>query len=77
MSCAGGNDGEDSVFVTGGSPPYSYAWSSGGSSAVESGLTAGIYSVTVTDSANCSSSASDTVAEQFALSVTVVLIQPP
>ena len=56
VSCKGGSDGTATVTATGGTPPYTYQWSanSGGqTSATVSGLSAGTYSVTVTDSASC------------------------
>lgn len=44
------------IFVTGltGNPPYTYSWNNGGTSSSISGLTAGVYSVTVTDEDGCS-----------------------
>ncbi|MEO8087278.1 MAG: hypothetical protein ABI763_10685, partial [Bacteroidota bacterium] len=57
ISCNGGSDGSASVNVTNGTPPYIYAWSPvGGSAASASGLQAGNYAVTVTDSNGCISS---------------------
>lgn len=53
-TCAG-NDGSASVTPTGGSGPYTYAWTPNVSSTnTASSLTAGNYSVTVTDSIGCS-----------------------
>ena len=49
----GGNEGEGSVSVTGGSPPYTYLWSNGEASQSISGLEAGTYTVTVTDANGC------------------------
>ncbi|WP_264522924.1 T9SS type A sorting domain-containing protein [Flavobacterium sp. N502536] len=52
--CFGDADGEAGVSVTGGTPPYSYSWlPSGGNEATATGLTAGTYTVTVTDSHFC------------------------
>jgi hypothetical protein len=45
----GAADGTATATASGGSGSYSYAWTSGGTNAVETGLTAGTYSVTVTD----------------------------
>jgi len=41
------------VNVVGGTPSYSYLWSDGSTSSSVTGLSAGIYSVTVTDSNGC------------------------
>ncbi|WP_431242796.1 SprB repeat-containing protein [Flavobacterium sp. P21] len=51
VSCFGGNNGTATVSgISGGATPYTYSWSpSGGSNATASSLTAGAYSVTVTD----------------------------
>lgn len=64
VSCPGGNDGSAEVSVTGGSAPYTYAWSpSGGTGAAASGLSAGVYTLTVTDDADCPGSISVTITE--------------
>ncbi|WEK19643.1 MAG: YDG domain-containing protein [Candidatus Pedobacter colombiensis] len=53
IACNGGNTGSAAVFVTGGLGPYTYSWSPlGGTGALASGLTAGTYTCTVTDSEN-------------------------
>ncbi len=52
-SCNGGSDGSASVIAQGGTPSYTYAWSSGGSTPTISGLPAGIYTATVTDANGC------------------------
>ena len=47
-------DGEASVEVTGGTPPYAYSWNpSGGTSPSISNQVSGNYAVTITDSKNC------------------------
>lgn len=54
VSCFGGSNGSATSTVTGTSGPYTYSWSpSGGTGASASGLTAGNYSLTVTDAAGC------------------------
>jgi gliding motility-associated-like protein len=50
----GASNGTASVVVNGGVGPYSYVWSpSGGNNANANGLTAGDYTVTVTDATGC------------------------
>ncbi len=53
VSCNGGSDGLASVTATGGTPPYTYAWSSGGNETMEDSLSAGSYMVTIFDSNGC------------------------
>lgn len=48
-----GNDGSITVNATGGTMPYSYIWSNGGSSATVNGLQGGTYTVTITDANDC------------------------
>ncbi|HEV7231965.1 MAG TPA: gliding motility-associated C-terminal domain-containing protein, partial [Bacteroidia bacterium] len=55
VTCNGGNNGTISVNPSGGSGPYTYSWSpSGGTSSLATGLTAGSYTCTITDSKACS-----------------------
>ncbi len=71
VSCNGGNNGSATAAVVGGPAPYTYQWSpSGGSSVTASGLSAGSYTVTITDNTGCSSSASVIISEP-----TVVIAQ--
>jgi PKD repeat protein len=51
-SC-GDNDGNATVSVTGGQSPYSYNWSSGDTNPTADSLTAGTYTVTITDFGGC------------------------
>ncbi|MEI6436179.1 MAG: PKD domain-containing protein, partial [Bacteroidota bacterium] len=58
VSCGGGSDGSITITPSGGTPylnppEYSFLWSNGSTTNVASGLTAGSYSVTVTDSIGC------------------------
>ncbi|RMG93166.1 MAG: hypothetical protein D6706_15905, partial [Chloroflexi bacterium] len=53
VSCYGDSDGTATVTVAGGTPLYGYLWSTGATTPVIQGLSAGVYSVTVSDSAGC------------------------
>ena len=55
--CKGGNNGSASVTVSGGTAVYTYSWTpSGGTTSTASGLTAGSYTCSVTDSKGCTAS---------------------
>jgi len=56
-----GADGEIETTVSGGTPPYSYAWNNGENTAGLTGLTAGSYTVTVQDINGCQATANFTV----------------
>ncbi|MDC0204594.1 choice-of-anchor L domain-containing protein [Flavobacteriales bacterium] len=54
VSCEGGTDGEISLVVAGGEPPYTYIWSNASANLpLNSNLSAGPYAVAVLDSMNC------------------------
>ncbi len=53
VACNGSTDGTASVSASGGTPGYTYNWSSGGTTSSVSGLSAGLYSVTITDLNGC------------------------
>lgn len=58
--CGNGN-GSVSISVTGGTAPYTFAWSNGATNQNIFGLSAGLYSVTVTDANGCTENRSFTV----------------
>ena len=68
-SCAGVSDGILSVAGEGGTPGYTYVWSTGETTPLITGLAAGSYSVTVTDADGCSDNADYTITEPPALIV--------
>ncbi|MBL4652924.1 MAG: gliding motility-associated C-terminal domain-containing protein, partial [Flavobacteriales bacterium] len=67
----GASNGSAAIIVLGGTTPYNYNWSNGDSGASESGLTAGIYSVTTTDGTGCQSVESITLSNQGGASASV------
>ncbi len=68
--CPGNNAGMASAFANGGTAPYIYQWNTGATTQTIFGLTAGTYSVTVTDAQNCAAIASATIqASDFIIDV--------
>ncbi|PCJ85008.1 MAG: hypothetical protein COA57_08285 [Flavobacteriales bacterium] len=69
-TCAGGNNGSVAISISGGTSPYTYSWSTNETTEDINTLMAGTYTVTVTDSSGCVSSASATVSEPTGMSLT-------
>jgi gliding motility-associated-like protein len=69
--CHGGNSGSVTAIVTGGYQPYSYLWSTAPADTTISAnhLYAGTYTVTVTDSKNCTVTGSATLNQPAAIVV--------
>src|SRR5205085_7835021 len=61
VSCKGGSNGSIDITPAGGTAPYTYLWNTLAISQDISGLTAGTYSVVVTDAKNCTKNASFTI----------------
>jgi gliding motility-associated-like protein len=66
-SCTGQGDGSAQVSVSGGNSPYLYSWNNGATTLQLTGLSKGIYSVTVTDNAGCKANNSVLIKEQKAI----------
>ena len=72
VSCNGGANGSATLNAAGGIAPYNYSWSpSGGTGATASGLSVGIYTVTVTDAISCSTTKTYTITQP-----TVLVVNP-
>ena len=68
-TCNGGNTGSLSSTVNGGTNPYTYSWTpAGGTNATATGLTAGSYSLMVTDNNGCTASSAVSISQPAALS---------
>jgi len=70
--CSAGNDGFISVVLTGGVAPYTYGWNTtpAQSGATATNLSAGSYTLTITDSAGCSITLTDTITDPNPVTVT-------
>jgi SprB repeat len=58
VTCVGGIDGAIDLTVTGGTAPYTYAWTGGATTQDRTGLGAGTYTVIVTDANSCTATIS-------------------
>ncbi len=63
VSCNGYSDGGATASGTGGTMPYTYGWNNGATTASIIGVTAGTYSVTITDANGCMDSSSVTITQ--------------
>ena len=80
VSCYGLSNGQDSVTVSNGIAPFTYAWSgnpsTSASGATATNLAAGTYTVTVTDNHGCSVALTSTVAQPALLTATTARVNP-
>jgi len=78
-TCFGGSDGSATVSVSGGTSPYTYLWDIAAGSQTDStaiGLSAGTYSVIITDANGCSELITAAVSEPSELTLVVSNITP-
>jgi hypothetical protein len=76
--CAGGNNGNAVVMAGGGTPPYSYTWSTSPSqhSDTATGLSGGTYTVTVRDAHNCINATIAVITEPLPVTTSLVVSSP-
>ena len=78
VTCNGGNNGSITATASGGTGTITFTWNTipAQTGATASGLTAGTYTVTITDQAGCSASTSYTVGEPTAITLGQPIITP-
>jgi gliding motility-associated-like protein len=76
VTCNGACNGQTIVIPAGGTPSYSYNWTSGCTGASCSSLCPGTYTVTVTDSWGCTATANTTVVEPTLLTASTTSTTP-
>lgn len=74
VTCNGGNNGGASAVVNGGTTPYTYSWSNGGTNSSINGVGAGQYILTVTDSNQCTVTDTVIITEPATLTLNQVSI---
>ena len=73
ITCFAGSDGSVNLNVTGGSAPYSYRWSDGPTVQNRNNVTAGTYTVTVSDNHLCTATASMVITQPAQIIVSPVV----
>ncbi len=68
VACNGGNTGSATAAASGGTGPYTYAWSNNANTPQITNIAAGTYTVSITDADNCSDTASVVITQPPALS---------
>lgn len=75
VNCFGDSTGSATVSVSGGTPPYGYAWSNGDTLSAADTLPVGQYSVVITDSLNCQYTDTITITQPDSLYLLTVVDQ--
>jgi len=70
VTCFGQCNGSATVIPSGGTPTYTYSWTSGSSIGAATALCAGPYTVTVTDANSCAIDTSFTITQPTAIALT-------
>lgn len=70
-TCLGADNGSITIAATNGLPPYEFEWSNSVIGAQNAGITAGDYTVTVTDSNGCTNTATFTVVANTSFTISL------
>lgn len=73
VTCAGDSNGSIDLSVSGGTQPYTYNWSNGANTPIINGLTAGDYSVVVTDANGCTQQLASSVGQATILRTNITV----
>jgi len=74
ITCNGLTNGSLNLTVTGGTPNYTFVWSNGATTEDVSGLSTGVYSVTVRDANGCTVTQSDTITQPTVLQLSTTQV---
>ena len=75
VSCNTGDNGNASVTAaTGGTAPYTYAWSNSDTGLIADSLTAGTVSVVITDANGCTLNLNATITQPQAIAITATSV---
>jgi hypothetical protein len=77
VSCYGAHTGTATASPTGGCQPYGYVWSNGQTTATANGLSAGTYTVTITDANGARTTRSITLTQAPAVVAMASVTSPP
>ncbi len=73
VTCFGASDGDATANVNGGTAPYSYLWNNAATTQTISGLSVGVYSVTITDALNNTAEGTTIVSQPPVINKSVIV----
>ena len=76
VACSGDASGTINLSIEGGTSPYSYSWSNGNSNLLQTGISGGVYILSVVDDQGCESEKLISISEPSAVIVNTQIIDP-